>query len=106
MKRVNLHIVLFTFFLTSCSDPIERSGVVIDATTHYPIEGASIEIYLKEQTKDSLQNKVFTDEKGCFSISEKKDSELLFSINKDGYKGFVGTLSNANDTVLLEPFSE
>ncbi len=98
-----LILVIASLLLSGCDEEITRSGVVIDSQTGKPVEGVSIDVYLKYQKRDSLLNKVLTDQNGKFFISEKKSEGLLFLLDKEGYTGFVSSLSKANDTIRLEP---
>ncbi len=94
---------LFAFLvLASCQNSFERKGIVVDAQTKKPIEGASVDIYMKTQKRDSLKEKVFTDNTGYFFVEEKRKKEQLFIIEKEGYMGFVSSLTKPNDTILLE----
>ena len=96
-------IIIFTLFnMVGCTEKIERSGIVVDRNTNEPVKGVSIEIYLKHQRRDSLKEKVITDKRGQFYISERIDKEELFELRKDGYIGFVSTLSIENGTIKLE----
>ena len=96
-------LILSVFLiLVGCDNRIERSGFVIDETTKEPIEGVTIEVYLKAQKGDSLTEKIFTDSTGYFHISEKRDKDVLFEINKRGYISQIHSLSIANDTIRLE----
>ncbi len=96
-------IIIFTFFIMiGCTEKIERSGIVVDRNTNEPLEGVSIDLYLKYQRRDSLKDNVFTDEKGYFYITEKIDEDELFQLRMDGYIGHVSSLSIENDTIKLE----
>lgn len=95
-------IILSTIIFVGCDKKIERSGVVVDNLTHEPIPGVSIEVYLKNQRRDSLQKKIFTDLNGYFHITEKRSKGLLFQLNKYGYISHVSPLSVENDTIELE----
>jgi len=101
LKITPLSIIFLILFLTSCSNPIERSGVVIDENTKEPIEGVYIDISMKTQRRDSLKEKVFTDSNGYFHIKEKRDIGLFFTLEKSGYGYFTSTLSTPNDTIEL-----
>lgn len=94
--------MLSTTIFVGCDQKIERSGVVVDELTNEPIPEVSIEIYLKNQRRDSLIKKVFTDRNGYFRITEKRSKGLLFELNKIGYISHVNSLSVENDTIELE----
>ncbi|MCR9289601.1 MAG: carboxypeptidase-like regulatory domain-containing protein [Bacteroidetes bacterium] len=95
-------MILILFTLAGCNHPIERSGIVVDRQTKEPLQGVTIDIYLKTQRRDSLKEKVFTDSNGHFYIREKRDEDLLFLLQKNGYIGHVNSLSIINDTIKLE----
>ena len=96
-------IIIFTLFaFVGCVEKIERSGTVVDRHTNEPLKGVSIEIYLKHQRRDSLIEKVVTNNKGQFYISEKIDKEKLFELHMDGYISHVSSLSLKKDTIKLE----
>lgn len=94
--------IFFALVIAGCDQDIERSGVIVDSQTKAPIPGVSVDIYLKDQSGDSLMTKVFTDANGYFHVGEKHNESKFFLLNKEGYIGFVGSLSIANDTILLE----
>lgn len=94
--------IFMLFILAGCSNPIERSGVVIDKQTKEPIQDVSVEIYMKNQKRDSLKEKVFTDANGHFHIKEKRDEDLLFLLYKNGYIGYTSSISIPNDTIIFE----
>jgi hypothetical protein len=100
---VYLLLVSVHMLLLGCDTKIERSGYVVDDLTNKPLKDVSIEVYLKNQRKDSLTEKVFTNSEGYFQISEKRSKELLFELSKQGYISHVGTLSVLPDTIRLEP---
>jgi uncharacterized lipoprotein YajG len=95
-------IILSTILFVGCDQKIERSGVVVDKLTNEPIPNVSIEIYLKNQRRDSLIKKVFTDRNGYFHITEKRSKGQLFELNKIGYISHVNSLSVENDTIELK----
>lgn len=95
-----ISFILFT--LVGCNNPIERSGIVIDKQTKEPLQNVSIEIYLKTQRRDSLNEKVFTDRNGHFHIREERDEGQLFILQKSGYISHTNSLSTVNDTIKLE----
>jgi hypothetical protein len=97
-----LKIIVLQFIFISCSNPIERSGYVIDEDSMQPLEGVSVDIYMKHQRRDSLQEKVFTDSNGYFFVAEKRDDDILFLMYKYGYIGYTSSLKVANDTILFE----
>lgn len=88
--------------IIACKQDINRSGVVVDSATQQPISGVSVEIYLKNQVKDSLQSKVITDENGRFSIAEKRPSDQMFILEKGGFISHVSTLEKQGDTIRME----
>jgi len=88
--------------MQSCKEPIERSGVVVDRDTNEPIEGVSIDIYMKYQKRDSLQQKIITDKNGHFTITEKRDINEMFQLEKVGYIGHVNSLKIKDDTIRME----
>ncbi len=96
-----ISIILLAGF-TQCTTKIERSGFVLDAVSKEPIEGVSVEIYMKYQRKDSLAQKVLTDANGYFYIKEKRNDNQLFAVRKKGYIGYISALSVPEDTVFLE----
>ncbi|MFN3315183.1 MAG: hypothetical protein ACK40K_00055 [Raineya sp.] len=89
-------------FLASCQNSFERKGVVLDKQTQKPIEGVSVEIYMKTQRRDSLKEKVLTDKQGYFWVKENIKADKLFVLEKEGYIGFVSSLEKPNDTIFLE----
>ena len=95
-------LILALFTMVGCTQKIERSGIVVDRETNLPIAGVSIDFYLKHQTRDSLKQKVVTDQKGHFYISEKVNETQLFQVYKEGYIGHVNSLAVKNDTITLE----
>lgn len=101
-KSAFLIVFLSTIILVGCNQQIERSGVVIDALTNEPIPEVSIDIYLRNQRRDSLINKVYTDRNGFFHITEKRSKAMLFELSKIGYINHVSSLSVENDTIQLE----
>ena len=97
-----LLLLFVCFSFMGCNPDIERSGYVVDKETLEPIENVSIDIYMKHQKRDSLQQKVFTNYEGYFSISEKRGENQMFQLYKEGYIGFVNSLSVKMDTIKLE----
>jgi 5-hydroxyisourate hydrolase-like protein (transthyretin family) len=87
---------------SGCENAFVRSGYVVDKQTKEPIEGVLVEIYMKSQMKDSLKEKVFTNENGYFQIDEKRDKNTTFILEKAGYIGYVNSLIQNNDTIFLE----
>ena len=94
-----LLLVCSLLLLGSCTEPFERSGIVVDRITRQPIEGVSIDIYMKGQRRDSLKEKVFTDKNGYFITKEKRDADESFLFMKKGYIGYTSSLSAKNDTI-------
>ena len=101
-SRFPLLLFVLFFFCTGCTEVFERSGIVVEEESNAPLEGVSIELYLKEQKGDSLTSKVFTDNNGHFYISETHNKDRLFQLSKPGFIDYVGTLSANNDTIKLE----
>lgn len=103
-KKSITSFLLLTILLLiiTCKQDINRSGVVVDSATQQPISGVSVEIYLKNQVKDSLQSKVITDENGRFSIAEKRPSDQMFILEKGGFISHVSTLEKQGDTIRME----
>ena len=107
--KITTHTLISLFFaltIIGCNDPIERTGTVVDRDTGEPLEGVSIEIHLGFIKRDTLSEKVFTDENGYFHVSQLEDSDKLFEVRKEGYIGFVNALSQPNDTIRLEKMRE
>lgn len=100
--KTHLRMAIAVLLLWGCTEPFERSGYVIDKTNKEPLPGVSVEIYMKYQIRDSLNEKVFTDGNGYFHIKEKRDKKTLFDVYKPGYIGFVSALPLINDTIYLE----
>ncbi|MEZ4932819.1 MAG: hypothetical protein R2788_11955 [Saprospiraceae bacterium] len=94
--------IFLVLIIAGCDHDIERSGVVVDSQTQEPIPGVSVDIYLKDQSGDSLMTKVYTDANGYFHVGEKHSEGKFFLLYKEGYIGFVSKLSVANDTISLE----
>lgn len=96
-------ILAFTLLILSgCGKKIERKGVVVDELTNEPLEGVTIDIYMKSQKRDSLKEKVYTDNNGYFFMDEKRSTGQSFLIYKEGYIGHVSSLTVENDTIRLE----
>jgi hypothetical protein len=95
-------MIFLLFNLSGCINRIERSGVVVDHETNEALEGVNIEIYLKDQRRDSLKQKVYTDKTGHFRVEEKRSKGLLFELHKSGYMHYTSSLSGKNDTIKLE----
>ena len=101
-KSITYSLALTIFFMVGCDNKIERSGIVVDELSGEPIEGVSIEVYLKNQRGDSLMKKIFTDHDGYFHIAEKRSKSLDFELNKSGYISHINSLSIESDTIRLE----
>jgi hypothetical protein len=95
-------IITFTLHFISCKKSFERTGVVVDRNSNVPLENVSIEIYLKNQVKDSLKTRVITDQKGYFLVNEKRPSDQLFILEKGGYISYVSSLKKPGDTIRME----
>lgn len=81
----------------------ERSGVVIDKETSKPLEGVKIENYRAFSNRElALNPEVTTDKNGYFHIKQKINENTLFSLDLDGYYGFVNKLPKQGDTIRLE----
>jgi hypothetical protein len=100
--HILLPIFIILFTLPGCTKKIERSGIVIDSQTNEPLKNVEIEIYLDHLKGDSLFPKVLTDSNGYFQIMEKRSKKRSFVLQKNGYIGYVGTLSIMDDTIKLE----
>jgi hypothetical protein len=85
--------------MLSCQSKFERSGVVVDDITGEPVAGVTVEIYMKNQVKDSLQSKVSSRKDGTFRISEKRPKDQLFLLEKSGYISHVSSLPD--DTIRM-----
>ncbi len=81
----------------------ERSGVVIDKETGEPLAGVQIENYRAfADDKLALNPKVVTDKNGHFHIKQKINIKTLFSLDLEGYYGYVSRLPKQGDTIKLE----
>lgn len=107
MKHI-FNISFFTFItlvlliFVGCDEKIERSGIIVDQQTHEPLQDVLIEIMYKQHTKDSLNEKVLTDQNGYFFISERKSKKQLYELSKSGYVNLRSFLIVKNDTTELE----
>jgi len=95
-------ITLVLLIFVGCDEKIERSGIVVDQQTHEPLQDVLIEIMFKQKTKDSLNEKVLTDQNGYFFISERKSKKQLYELSKSGYVKLSSFLTVKNDTTELE----
>lgn len=96
-------LILISALLFSCEEPIDVvgygsiSGVVVDATTLQPIEGANI-----VTTPSSVSVLTFTD--GTFTISDVDAGDIRVSATKPGYKSgsaMVKVLNNQTIEVTI-----
>lgn len=94
--------IMWMLAISGCENAFERNGYVVDKATRLPLEGVSVDIYLKAQAKDSLKEKVLTDQNGYFHITEKRSKHTTFLLEKTGYTGYVSSLADKQDTVFLE----
>lgn len=102
-KKIFTSLILLSVLSAfGCAEKIERSGIIIDQSSGESIEGVSIDIYRMHQKRDSLKEKVFTDSLGQFQILEKIGKHKLFLLRKEGYIGYVNSLSGPNDTIRME----
>lgn len=85
--------------VVSCKSASERTGVIVDDTTGEPVAGVTVEIYMKDQVKDSLQSKVSSRKDGTFRVSEKRPKDQLFILEKGGYISHVSSLPD--DTIRM-----
>lgn len=82
---------------------IERSGVVIDKETGIPLEGVKIENYRAFSNRElALNPAITTDKNGHFHIKHKINENTQFSLDLEGYIGYVSELSKQGDTIKLE----
>lgn len=82
---------------------IERSGVVLDKETGEPLEGVRIENYRAfSNRKLALNPEVTTDKNGYFHIKQKINESTQFSLDLEGYIGYVSELPKQVDTIRLE----
>lgn len=95
-------LLALCMLLFACKRESIRSGVVVDSKTGQPLSDVTVEIYLKNQVKDSLGIRVATDDRGLFSTKEKRPTEQMFILEKGGYISHVGTLDKEGDTVRME----
>ena len=95
-------LIIILLILVGCDEKIERSGIVVDQQTHEPLQDVLIEIMYKQHTKDSLNEKVLTDQNGYFFISERKSKKQLYELSKSGYVKLRSFLTVKNDTTELE----
>jgi 5-hydroxyisourate hydrolase-like protein (transthyretin family) len=89
-------------FNIACKQQSIRSGIVVDSESGRPIPGVSVEIYMKDQVKDSLQTKVVTDDNGLFTTGEKRPANQMFILEKGGYISYVSSLPKKGDTIRME----
>lgn len=81
----------------------ERSGVVIDKETGEPLEGVRIENYRAFSNRElALHPEVTTDKNGHFHIKQKINENTQFSLDLEGYIGYVSELPKQGDTIRLE----
>lgn len=100
--KTHLKLAIAVLLLWGCAEPFERIGRVIEEGSGQPVQGLSVDIYMKTQVRDSLQEEVFTDSRGYFQVKEKRSSKTLFLLSKPGYIGFTSSLPLQNDTIYLE----
>lgn len=81
----------------------ERSGVVIDKETGEPLEGVRIENYRAFSNRElALHPGVTTGKNGYFHINQKINENTQFSLDLEGYIGYVSELPKQGDTIRLE----
>ena len=96
-------LIIILLIIVGCDKKIERSGYVVDEQTNEPLQNVVIrKIYYRDQTKDSLWEKILTDQNGYFYFGEKRSKRQLFVLSKSGYVNFRSFLTVENDTIKLE----
>ncbi len=82
---------------------IERSGVVIDKETGKPLEGVRIENYRAFSNSEfALNPAITTDKNGYFHSKQQINENTQFSLDLEGYIGYVSKLPKQGDTIRLE----
>ena len=95
-------LIIILLIIVGCDKKIERSGYVVDEQTNEPLQNVIIKkIHYRDQTKDTLREKILTDQNGYFYFGERSNKQL-FVLSKSGYVNFSSFLTVENDTIKLE----
>ncbi|HEV2063761.1 MAG TPA: carboxypeptidase regulatory-like domain-containing protein, partial [Thermoanaerobaculia bacterium] len=78
------------------------SGSVIDTTTSQPIEGASVQAEVGNETQVPSIKRTLTDSNGSYSIDDVDPGNYQVSAKKSGYQMKTQTLSVSSDTAQLD----
>ena len=85
-------IITILLFLTGCECYPVRKGIIVDETTHLPIENAQIQFGT---------SKTFSNVNGEFEISASS-CNLKMTVTKDKYKPFGVRLTGKNEKTTIQ----
>lgn len=93
-------ILLFTS-ITLYAQKISALSGIVKQKSGDVIEGATIQLL---KTDSSLYKTAISDKDGKFEVARKEDLPLILKISMIGYNDHYTTISDSNNTKIIEPF--